>query len=254
MMRRKAFTLVELLVVISIMSLLMAILMPALAKARQHSKNVVCLSNLRQMAILAHIYATSNDDYYPLAYTATSLDFTTMTSVQRCWDFTTVHDWSTSSAAVTVKPGILWEANGQMEIYQCPSFKGPSNTSDDPFTGYNYNTSYIGSPAQSAKIIQVKHPSSTAIFGDGEFVDGDKRGANKYMRAPWPNPRDGGFSSDQWAGTQGYRHMGKTNVAFCDGRVQSWKYRYKDTLSEHIDKIGDGVGFLSEDNSLYDLE
>ena len=100
----------------------------------------------------------------------------------------------------------------------------------------------------------MKHPRDTALFGDGEYVDGDKRGANKYMRAPWPNPKEDGFSSDQWAGTQGYRHMGKTNVAFCDGSAQSWKQCHKDTLSEDIDNIGDGVGFLSADNSMYDLE
>jgi prepilin-type N-terminal cleavage/methylation domain-containing protein len=66
-MRKKAFTLTELLVVISVISLLMAVLMPALARARQQGKTVLCLGNLRQMMITALMYTNSNNDYFPMA-------------------------------------------------------------------------------------------------------------------------------------------------------------------------------------------
>lgn len=57
--KRRAFTLVELLVVIGIISLLIAILVPALNRAKQSSENVKCLSNLRQLGVAAQMH--SND-------------------------------------------------------------------------------------------------------------------------------------------------------------------------------------------------
>jgi len=59
-----AFTLVELLVVIGIIALLIAILMPALSKARAQSLEVACASNLRQMGQAMTIYTTETK-YYP---------------------------------------------------------------------------------------------------------------------------------------------------------------------------------------------
>lgn len=58
--RGTAFTLIELLVVISIISLLVAILLPALEKAREHSRAVVCMSNLRSIGLGWRLYL---DDY-----------------------------------------------------------------------------------------------------------------------------------------------------------------------------------------------
>ena len=57
MRKRAAFTLVELLVVIGIISLLIAMLMPSLKKAREQARLVSCQSNLRQIAILFRMYS-----------------------------------------------------------------------------------------------------------------------------------------------------------------------------------------------------
>lgn len=60
------FTLVELLVVIAIISLLIAILLPSLAAARESAKRAQCMSQLRQVAIGAAMYTLDFDDYYPV--------------------------------------------------------------------------------------------------------------------------------------------------------------------------------------------
>jgi prepilin-type N-terminal cleavage/methylation domain-containing protein len=63
---RRAFTLVELLVVIGIIAVLISILLPSLARARQHAVSVQCMSNLRQIGQAAFQYAAENKGYMPM--------------------------------------------------------------------------------------------------------------------------------------------------------------------------------------------
>jgi prepilin-type processing-associated H-X9-DG protein/prepilin-type N-terminal cleavage/methylation domain-containing protein len=254
-MRRKGFTLTEVLVVIAGVSLLMAVLMPALARARQQGKSVLCLSNLRQLAIAAQMYANGNDDYFPPA-TVTEMDG----SVYKlcAWDFTTVYD----SGNKYVEPGLLWQGETTERIQQCPAFKGAANWGEDKYTGYNYNTSYIGGRAavkdgevvrgtvvMSSKVDEVRRPEKCALFGDGQWGEG----ANKFMRSPFGGKLDENFSG-RYAGTQGYRHLGKTNVAWCDGSVGSVEECFTEAHPSERANIAEGTGFLSPDNSAYDLE
>ena len=62
---RKGFTIVELLVVISIIALLIAILLPSLRRARAQTKDTVCRSNLHQLGLAIQFYAIDNRDYIP---------------------------------------------------------------------------------------------------------------------------------------------------------------------------------------------
>ncbi len=255
---RKGFTLIELLTVTAIIALLMGILMPSLGRAKEHARAVLCSSNIRQMAIAANNYAGSYDGRYPLAY------YTERKNGIRyyySWDFTTYKDWSSTPAKEVVEPGLLWQGETIEKIQQCPSFKGAHNWMADPYTGYNYNTSYIGinearEPVDSAKTTEVKRPALTALFGDGQY----SAGANKFMRAPFANPRDASFNGRE-AGTQGYRHLGKTAVAFCDGHAELWAELNTDmdpAGKEQLDNYNADhkikIGFLSPDNSLYDLQ
>ncbi len=63
--RRSAFTLIELLVTISIIAVLIAIVLPALGAARSSARQVLCASNLKQLALAGHTYATEHRQQLP---------------------------------------------------------------------------------------------------------------------------------------------------------------------------------------------
>jgi prepilin-type N-terminal cleavage/methylation domain-containing protein len=64
-MRKKAFTLIELLVVVAIIALLIAILLPALGRAREMARRATCSSNLRQIGLACNTYAQDNREALP---------------------------------------------------------------------------------------------------------------------------------------------------------------------------------------------
>ena len=241
--RECAFTLVELLAVIALVGVLAALLVPALEQGREAARAAACATNLRQLAAAALSYAADHGGEFPWG-------MRTEGGETACWDFTT--------AGGKPRPGVIWEripecANGR--VLQCPSYVGGNaNWRGDPYTGYNYNCSYVGkvegdpgSRAAPALLSQVEDPARTALFGDGQYAGG----ANKFMRAPVREKAfDGSGSGVREAGTQGFRHGGRTNVAFADGHVESLAKPYRKGGEGFV---SDGCGFLSPDNSLYSL-
>jgi len=72
---RRAFTLVELLVVIAIIAILAAILFPVFSQAKQAAKATSCLSNIKQLQTSFIMYQSDNDDMFPLGAYGTTTEF-----------------------------------------------------------------------------------------------------------------------------------------------------------------------------------
>ena len=245
--RPRAFTLIELLVVIGIIAVLIALLLPTLSVANAQAKSTQCLSNLRQLGQAAIAHTVRHRGSYPAAITAAG-----------AWDF------EFDSADGRVRPGSLWDGATAAAVQQCPSYDGlPPAGSTDPFTGYNYNVSFIGhgqgegtggSWLAPAKTSHIRMPARTAMFGDGGY----EGGTNKFMRTPiyeLPVTRGDRVSpATRVAGTQAFRHRGRTNVCYADGHAESIRDRFTSVgtsfgLSSEI--VWPGTGFLSPDNSAY---
>lgn len=253
-MKRKltqGFTLVELIVVIGIVVLLLGLLMPALGGIKAAGRSTQCVSNLRQMSLASQSYAAVYD-VFPVALRFEQRDGLL---VQVAWD------WVTTMGGELIEPGPLWSfGNNPDSVQQCPEYHGSANYSGDPFTGYNYNTTYIGGEAPfpnvgfkpvrwGVKPHACQRSSQTAMFGDGGYSSG----ANKFMRAPL-NSEDYDLTTI-YAGTQAFRHTGSTNVVYIDGHVGSVQHARKGKFAtaQLIEEIMDypDNGFLSNDDSAY---
>ena len=129
------FTLVELLVVIGIIALLIALLLPALGRARESANQVVCLSNLRQLGMSFVMYANQNQGRFPGASPQTS-----GTAQMRPWD------WIYWQSGRDPKDSAIVPYIGdfQERVFRCPS-DDVSNRGRDlgPKSGGFYRYSYV---------------------------------------------------------------------------------------------------------------
>lgn len=242
---KRQFTLTELLVVIAIISILATMLLPVLTNVRALAKRIKCISNLKQLGAIAHFYLNDYDERFPLASDG-------------------INSWDV--AANGKDPGILYSGGEDYtEIQQCPAFGKSQGSDNAKHTGYNYNTTYVGhgvgeTIVAPAKLSFMKKPSACALFGDGEYVIGGVHDSDKFMRAPdaygaAPARRFAAKVSDVLllkAGTQGYRHLGKTNVGWGDGHADTWGTICKNHPNTGL--LGSGTGFLDDNDDPYDLE
>lgn len=243
--RARAFTLIELLVVIGIIALLISLLIPGLVRARRQAVGVHCLSNLRQISLAIHAYASDYADRYPIAQYN---DQARRAFV--AWD--TITPWGGRQA----RPGLIWEYADGGAVQQCGGYDGPSMTSGDPYTGYNYNTTYLGRGEGEGEYLgmtecpalttQVRR-AGTVLVGDGGY----RAGANKFMRAPLD---EGVSEGTVHAGAQAFRHRRRANVVAVDGHGDSAQNPHckPGALPENEALLGyPANGFLSPDDSAY---
>lgn len=136
---RTAFTLIELLVVVGIIAILVAILLPAVAKAKEYGRKVTCGSNMKQIALALQSYADDFGDMYPLAW------------IDQPWSILQ-DDLTTSHIRMGWMRRLFPYVGQQDKVYKCPSFaRNPDY--------FNY---FLGTRAAYAARRLQGHPEGTS--------------------------------------------------------------------------------------------
>ena len=207
----RGFTLVELLVVISIIALLISLMLPSLRKAREIAKTTVCLSNMRQMGISLTTYAFENNDYIPAASCA-----------------------SADSPEENYWLRVLQGHAKQPLIAKCPKDKtkrpfldwGNPPADRDTWLNYRWSSYAINfclvptdyHPHEYNRLNRI--PKLVSVIYLAEIRSGDGYDAGDHIHADqWETP-EAPTKAVAWD-----RHLGKSNYLFTDSHVDTlpWK-------------------------------
>jgi prepilin-type N-terminal cleavage/methylation domain-containing protein len=213
---RKAFTLIELLIVMAILGVLIALLLPSLSRARDRARLVSCIGNLRQIVAASILYASEHGGYVVSpnwgGYTEG------VYSEQKGWLYT----GSQMADLEDLEEGLLWPYLGSYDVYRCPMDIQP-RPYDLAWWPYDARmvTSYMmnGSPCNYSNVAYDPETKVIETYLLGEFQGSDilfweqRYDPLSDIRGDWwdgSNTPDQGFTD---------RHHGKGVVGYADGRA-----------------------------------
>jgi prepilin-type N-terminal cleavage/methylation domain-containing protein len=238
------FTLVELLVVISIIALLMAILLPALARARELGKRAVCLSNLKQLTLAWLTYTEANNDKMvngapispapatlaaclacptgencgAFAPTPTSSSTTDPHLYELPWIGNAYGATDDCCKKCAITTGALWRYVNDFKIYRCPTGnRGEMIT----YTALDAVNGLPRTDTQAAGVWlknrnQIKRTATQLVYIDEGKVTPDSYAVN--------------YNSPLWFDPPHVRHSGGDTFSFADNHVEIWKWKSKKTV------------------------
>ena len=224
----RAFTLVELLVVIAIIAVLAAIAMPAVNGVLANGRSAKCVGNLRSIGAAALAYAQDNGGRLPPI--AQSYNWNAANAHK--WWMTFLYNYGTAGTNVV----------DVRKIWRCPEVTEDEFRQQDAivyssYTAFRPVMNYVN-PANNAtgsqKLLQIRKPSAIWMFGDGGKPVGNAGGdapAEKYMTAAAMQR-----NKTQWDNSQGrpaFRHSRNTVAHFvaCDGHVESLSWEKSKDLN-----------------------